>query len=110
VATWQIPNGAGSFLLSTITITDGVSQDFVYIPGTVSGDHRISISIPGVGSLSDMVFSLLPGDPLSISHRVDTDRIIFSLRDRYDNLASLASLTGSLVYNAESSRDVVFEK
>jgi hypothetical protein len=56
-----------------------------------------------------MVFSLLPGDPLSISHRVDTDRIVFFLRDRYDNLASLSTLTGSLIYNAESSRDVIFD-
>jgi hypothetical protein len=57
-----------------------------------------------------MLFSLLPGDPLSISHRVDADRIVFSLRDRYDNLASLATLTGSLVYNAEPSKDVIFDK
>jgi hypothetical protein len=87
-----------------------VSQDFSYIPGTVSGDHHISVDIPGVGSLSDIVFSLLPGDPLSISHRVDTDRIVFSLRDRYDNIASLSTLTGSLVYNAETPKDVIFDR
>lgn len=60
MASWKLPDGAGSFSKELITITDGLSEDFNYIPGTVAGNHSLSIDIPGIGSLSDIVFSLLP--------------------------------------------------
>jgi len=60
VASWKLPDGAGKFSKDAITITDGVSENFDYIPGTVSGNHALSIDIPGIGSISDIVFSLLP--------------------------------------------------
>ena len=101
VVSWSLPLGAGSFSKEAITITDGRSEDFSYIPGTVSGDHSLSLDIPGIGSVSDVRFSLLPGDPLSITHIREGESIIFSLRDRYNNIAT-TSLAGTLQYNSDT--------
>lgn len=46
IATWKFPDNAGSFSKEVITITDGVSETFDYIPGTVSGNHALTIDIP----------------------------------------------------------------
>ncbi len=108
MASWKLPGGAGTFSKETIAITDGLSENFDYLPGSVSGNHALSIDVPGVGSLSNIVFSLLPGDPLYISHVKDTNSIIFSLRDRYDNIASFSSLVGTLSHNNGSATPIAF--
>ena len=107
VVSWALPAGAGSFSKSAITITDGVSEAFDYSPGTVSGNHSLSIDIPGIGSVSDMVFSVLPGAPLYTDHIRESGSLIFSLRDRYGNIAN-SSLTGSIIRNSEPARSITF--
>ncbi len=108
VASWKFPDGAWWFSKETITITDWKSETFDYIPGTVSGNHSLSIDIPGVGSLSDIVFSLLPGDPLYISHIRDNNSVIFSLRDRYDNISLFSSLPGTISLNNGTPQPIQF--
>lgn len=107
VTAWILPAGAGSFSKQTIAITDGVSEAFDYIPGTVSGDHSLSIDIPGIGSVSDMIWRVLPGDPLYVNHIREGGSIIFALRDRYGNITNSA-LTGSIVRNSEPAQAIVF--
>ena len=107
VASWTLPAGAGSFSKQTISITDGVSESFDYIPGTVSGYHSLSIDIPGIGSVSDMVWRVLPGAPLYIDHTRESGSLIFALRDRYGNIAN-SSLTGSIGRNSEPTRAITF--
>jgi hypothetical protein len=60
VASWGLPDGAGSFSRETLEIVDGSAKAFSYIPGTVSGNHSLSLDIPGIGSISNIVFSVLP--------------------------------------------------
>lgn len=43
-----------------------------------------------------------------ISHVRDNNEIIFSLRDRYDNIAAPSSLVGTLIYNNTPSRPIAF--
>lgn len=68
----------------------------------------MSIDVPGVGSLSNIVFSLLPGDPMYIDHIKDNNSIVFTLRDRYANVASLGSFVGTLTYNTDSPVAISF--
>lgn len=91
VATLSLPSGAGSFSEESITITDGQSASFEYTPGTVSGNHMLNIDVPGVGSLSNIAFSLQSGDPMYVDHLKDENGIVFSLRDRYGNIADRGS-------------------
>lgn len=109
VASWSLPDGAGNFSKETINITDGLSENFEYIPGTVSGNHALSISIPGIGTLSDIVFSLLPWVPMYISHISDDTSITFSLRDRYDNISSFSTLPGTIARDAGAPQAITFE-
>lgn len=108
VGTLKLPQGAGTFSRETITITDGVSENFDYIPGTVAGDHILTIDIPGAGSLSNIRFSLLPGDPLYVSHIQENESIIFSLRDRYNNIVTNSSLVGSIAFNNDAPVSISF--
>ncbi len=108
VASWKLPDGAGKFSKDAIAITDGVSENFDYIPGTVSGNHALSIDIPGIGSISDIVFSLLPWDPMYISHTKDDTNIIFSLRDRYDNISTFSTLAGTISRDSWAPQSIVF--
>lgn len=77
------------------------------MPGTVAGDHSLSIDIPGIGSVSDMVFSVFPGAPLYTDHIREGGSLIFSLRDRYGNIAR-STLSGSIMRNSDPARIITF--
>ena len=74
----------------------------------MAGDHALSIDVPGIGSVTDIPFSLLPGNPLYISHTKDETNIIFSLRDRYGNIATLSTLMGTITRNTELPQSIIF--
>jgi hypothetical protein len=110
VASWKLPDGAGKFSKETITITDGISENFEYLPGTISWNHSLSIDVPGVWSLSDIIFSLLPWEPMYISHIKNDNSIVFSLRDRYNNISSFSSFVWTIIHNNTASRPIVFSQ
>ncbi|MFZ2255904.1 MAG: hypothetical protein WAW59_02235 [Patescibacteria group bacterium] len=39
-----------------------------------------------MGSVPDIIFSVNPGKPMYISHVEDEINMVFSLRDRYNNI------------------------
>ncbi|MBC7503535.1 VCBS repeat-containing protein [Candidatus Gracilibacteria bacterium] len=86
VVSWGLPDGAGIFSKKSIRITDGISEPFDYIPGTIAGNHALMLDVVGIGSLTNIVFSLLPGDPLYTNHSIVDNTIVFALRDRYGNM------------------------
>ncbi len=55
----------------------------------------MTASIPGLGSVPDIPFSVSPGIPMYITHIEDDTYITFSLRDRYNNIAPV-TLPGTL--------------
>ena len=46
VVSWKLPDGAGSFSKEAITIVDGISERVEYIPGTVAGNHALTLDVP----------------------------------------------------------------
>lgn len=61
VAVLTLPEAAGYFPEGTsIEISNGQSQAFTFSPGRVSGDHILSLDIPGIGKISDISFSVEP--------------------------------------------------
>lgn len=108
VAALSLPEDAGYFSLPAIPIRDGVAT-FEYYPGTRAGKHLLTADIPGVGKIPDILFSLIPGDPMYITHREESGNIIFSLRDRYGNISTDTSLRGTVKRNNETPSAVIFE-
>ncbi len=102
VASWKLPDGAGSFSGKTVEIIDGTTSPipFSYLPGTVSGDHTLTLDIPGIWSYSTGI-TVMPGIPLYVSHTVDDANIIFSLRDRYNNIATQSTMIWTWTYNSD---------
>ena len=66
-----------------------------YTPGRLAGNQQVTAVIPGLGSIPDIGFSVNPGTPMYISHRETDTSLIFSLRDRYNNIVP-ATLSGTL--------------
>lgn len=57
---FSIPTLAGSFSTGTIAIENGKTADFSFLPGRVSGQHMLSMYVPGIGTIPDVPFSILP--------------------------------------------------
>lgn len=108
IATISVPAGAGKFSQEVIEIKNGQSENFTYIPGTVAGVHNLTLNIPGIGILSETPLTLMAGDGMYIDHTETADQLIFTVRDRYGNIANYSG-AGRLTYNAESPQEVTFE-
>lgn len=78
-----------------------------FFPGRVSGDHLLSLAIPGISAVESVPFTLLPGQPMYITPSLGEDDFTFTLRDRYGNL-SKESIVASLTRNTDIPRSVAF--
>ncbi len=107
VAHLQLPENAGSFSVDAVRIDDGISDYFTFTPGRLAGDHALSISVPGIGTVPDIVFSVRPGIPLSVTHAINDKEVLWKLVDRYGN-ATRANMTGSIVRNADAPESIAF--
>jgi hypothetical protein len=107
VASLELPEGAWSFEPSTLPIKDWVTAPFVYTPWIRSGNHSLRIDIPGIWTMSDVNFSLLPGIPLYVSHSMTDSTITFALNDRYGNVSN-ANLIGTIKHNIDSEIPITF--
>ncbi len=107
VAHLQLPENAGSFSVDAVRIEDGISDYFTFTPGRLAGDHALSITVPGIGTVPDIIFSVRPGIPLSIAHSITDQQVNWKLLDRYGN-ATRANMTGSIVRNADAPESIAF--
>ncbi len=95
IVSLNLPKWAGVFGPNITTILNGVSEDILYTPGTLAGNHQIKLAIPWIGPVPDIDFSVDPWSPLYIAHIEDTDSMHFSLQDRYGNIVP-TTLSGTL--------------
>ena len=100
--------GAGTFSKETIAINNGQSEVFAYYPGTVAGQHNLTLNIPAIGIINNTPLTLLPGAPMYIDSSVANGQMTFWTRDRYGNQASYTG-EGFLAMNAENPVPVHFE-
>ncbi len=103
----DIPEAAGSFDTDSVRIEAGTSDYFTFIPGRLAGDHTLSLTIPGIGTIPDIVFSTKPGIPMYVSHAITDDMVEWTLLDRYGNLTP-ASATGTIVRDADPAQMITF--
>lgn len=99
--------GGGTFAPEVVMIDNGISSPLTYTPGRLAGEHRVTASIPGLGSIPDILFTVNPGKPMYISHIEDETYITFSLRDRYNNIAPV-TLPGTLETGGKPIQNIVF--
>lgn len=95
------------FTPQIVTIENGIAQPIIYTPGRRSGIHRVRATIPGIGSVPDIAFSVNPGKSLYISHVEDDTYMTFSLRDRYDNIVP-ETLPGTLELPGMPAQNIEF--
>lgn len=107
VASINVPPELWTILEGAIDIRNGITEEFDFIPGTKAGKHRISLDIPGLGTLQNTELELLPGTPLYMTHELREDLIDFSVRDRYGNRVG-DSFNGTLRFNTESQQSITF--
>ena len=108
VAVLTLPESAGYFSVgSSVEIVNGLSKDFLFYPGRVSGEHSLSLDIPGIGKISDIAFSIDPGIPMYMTPNITDSVFSFTLRDRYGNI-SPKNYPGKLSRNAEAEKSITF--
>lgn len=94
----SVLDNAGVLSKTLITISGGVSEPFLFSPGTraLSG-AQILIQVPGVPRIVDATFTILPGAPMEMALTSDASQLealtgsVFRIRatllDRYGNIA-----------------------
>lgn len=107
IVNFGLPAGAGNFSLELAEIRNGQTEKFSYYPGTVAGVHNLTLNIPGIGIISDVPLTLVAGDGMYIDHTETNDQIIFSVRDRYGNLADYSG-KAILSFNANDISEIDF--
>ena len=70
-------------------ITDGVSDIITFTPGHKSGDHLLTLDIPGIGRTNATIFSVAAGIPMRIGLEKQDTGIQVSLLDRYGNVSEV---------------------
>lgn len=95
----DIPEAAGTFDEDSIRIEDGTSSYFSFFPGRLAGDHALAITVPGIGTIPDIIFSTQPGIPMYVTHTIRDTTVDWMLVDRYGNMTSV-NATGTILRDA----------
>lgn len=108
VADMTLPEAAGYFASgTTVEIKSGQSTDFTFVPGRVAGEHMLTLDIPGVGTISDIPFTIAAGAPMYMNASYSDTTFSFVLRDRYGNL-SPRNMTATMTRDTDASQTVAF--
>lgn len=104
----SLPSGAGSFSNETFVISKGQSEKFLYYPGTLAGQHNLTINIPGIGIMTNTPLTLAAGNTMYMDSSTKNGQIIFTLRDRYGN-ETADNFSGIITKNAEAPQSIQFQ-